>query len=51
MGNTKSGVIKIKEKYGSNIYRIWGARGGNPLLIAQGRGDAISVRRRRSGKA
>jgi hypothetical protein len=40
-------VQAIKRKYGANAFRTWGKRGGNPVLIAQGRGDKIIIRRRK----
>lgn len=39
-------VEKIKRKFGTTIFRTWGMRGGNPVLIAQGRGDKIIIQRR-----
>lgn len=33
MAQTKEGVRKIKQRYGKNIYRVWGSKGGNPVLL------------------
>jgi hypothetical protein len=41
-------VEKIKRKYGANAFKIWGEEGGNPVLIAQGRGDKISIHKKKS---
>ncbi len=34
---------KIRQKYGVNAFRTWGKRGGNKLLIAQGKGYKITI--------
>lgn len=39
-------VAKIKRKYGEPIFKKWGREGGNPVLIAQGRGDKIIIKHR-----
>ena len=33
MAQTKEGVKKIKLQYGKDIYRVWGSKGGNPVLL------------------
>ena len=35
MAQTKAGVKKIKQQYGNDIYRVWGSKGGNPILLKQ----------------
>ena len=39
-------VNKIKRKYGVNAFRKWGREGGNPVLIAQGKGEQIIIRKK-----
>jgi hypothetical protein len=40
-------INKIKKKYGANIFKTWGEEGGNPVLIAQGKGYKISIHKKR----
>ena len=37
---------KIKEKRGANFFKNAGKRGGNRLLIAEGRGEKITIKHR-----
>jgi hypothetical protein len=39
MAQTKEGVKKIRRKYGKDIYRAWGKKGGNPILLKLKRAD------------
>jgi hypothetical protein len=34
---------RIKEKKGENFFRRAGAKGGNKLLIAEGKGERITI--------
>ena len=36
-------VAKIKKKYGETAFKRWGKAGGNPVCLAQGRGDRIII--------
>lgn len=36
---------KIKKRYGARCFRVWGAEGGNPVLIAQREGR-VTIRRK-----
>ena len=38
-------IESIKRKYGSKCFEKWGERGGNELLLAQGKGYKITVDR------
>ncbi len=40
-------IRRIKREYGADAFRKWGVRGGNPVLLAQGRGDKIIIRKRK----
>lgn len=37
MAQTKEGIRKIRAKHGKHCFRDWGKKGGNPLLIEQGK--------------
>ena len=37
---------RIKQKRGANFFKLAGARGGNPLLRAEGRGERITIKHR-----
>jgi hypothetical protein len=37
---------RIKEKKGANFFKLAGKKGGNKLLIAQGRGEKITIHHR-----
>ena len=37
---------RIKEKRGRNFFKLAGKRGGNKLLIAEGRGERITIKHR-----
>jgi len=45
MSKYDSRTAKIRRKYGANAFQRWGKLGGNKLLIAQGKGYKITVRR------
>ena len=45
--NMARSVVAIRRKYGKNAFQKWGKSGGNPVLIAQGRGDKIIIQRRK----
>ncbi len=32
--NQERRIVKIKRKYGVNAFRVWGKRGGSPILKA-----------------
>jgi hypothetical protein len=40
-GKSKAGYARrtreLKRRYGSNIFERWGKKGGNPILLRQGR--------------
>ena len=40
-------VEAIKRKYGKDAFVKWGKTGGNEVLLAQGRGDKITIRKRK----
>jgi len=35
---------RIKEKKGANFFKLAGKKGGNKILIAEGRGERITIR-------
>jgi hypothetical protein len=37
---------KVKEKRGANFFRNAGRKGGNRVLIAQGKGERITIKHR-----
>jgi len=39
-------VKKIKEKYGEDAFKIFGKKGGNPVLLAQRKGYKITIHKK-----
>ena len=37
---------RIKDKRGKNFFKIAGKKGGNKLLISEGRGERITIKHR-----